>query len=79
MISTNDLSYLKYLFNKTKGHTEMKLKLMEGEIQNFSVACERSDVTPTMTTRSATVDMAVKWRLNSRKRFVCSNSIPQNL
>jgi hypothetical protein len=37
------------------------------ELQKIVVACGRSDVTPTMATRCATVDMAVKWRLNPRK------------
>jgi hypothetical protein len=35
----------------------------------FFVACGRSDVTPTMATRIATVDMTVKWRLNPRNRI----------
>jgi hypothetical protein len=49
---------------------------LEAEIQQkFCV----TDVTPTMATRSVTVDMAVKWRLNPRKRFECLSSIPQNL
>jgi hypothetical protein len=32
-----------------------------------------------MATRSATVDMKVKWRLGSRKLFMCLSSIPQHL
>jgi hypothetical protein len=34
------------------------------------VACVRSDITTVMAIRIATVDMAVKCRLNSRKHFV---------
>jgi hypothetical protein len=49
------------------------------ENQKCSVAHGRSDVTPTMATRSETVDMDVKWWLKPRKCFVCSSSIPQNL
>jgi hypothetical protein len=57
----------------------MKLTPLEGELHKFVVAYWRSDVTPTTATRSATVDMAVKWRFNPRKRFVSSIYIPQNL
>jgi hypothetical protein len=45
----------------TKWHTEIQLILLEGELKKLFVACGRSDVTPTMATRSATVNMAVKW------------------
>jgi hypothetical protein len=45
----------------------MNVTTLEGELKNNSVACGRSDVTPTMTTRSANVDIAVKWRLRPRK------------
>jgi hypothetical protein len=55
----------------------MKLTLLE-EL-NFLPAFGRSDVTPAMATRSAAVDMAVKWRLIPRNRFACSSFIPQNL
>jgi hypothetical protein len=34
---------------------------LEEELQTFSVACGRSYVIPTMTTRSVNADMAVKW------------------
>jgi hypothetical protein len=51
---------------------------LEEELKKI-VACPRSDITPTMATRSAPVDMAVQWRLKQRKCFVCSSSIPQNL
>jgi regulator of protease activity HflC (stomatin/prohibitin superfamily) len=64
---------------ETKQPMEMQLTPLEGELQNISVAGGRSDVTPMMATRSATVDMSVKWRLNPRKRFVFSSSIPQTL
>jgi hypothetical protein len=38
----------------------VKLTPFEGEFQNIFVACGRSDITPTVVTRNATVDMAVK-------------------
>jgi hypothetical protein len=38
----------------------MNLSPLEGILQFFFVACRRSDITP-MATRSATVDMAIKW------------------
>jgi hypothetical protein len=31
------------------------------------IACGRSDITPTMTTRIITVDMTVKWQYNPQK------------
>jgi hypothetical protein len=45
----------------------MKFTPFEGKLKKKIVACGRSDVTPKMATRSATVDIAVKWRLNPRK------------
>jgi hypothetical protein len=39
-------------------------------IKRTSVAFERCDVTPTMTTSSATVDRALKWRFISRRLSV---------
>jgi hypothetical protein len=45
----------------------MKLTPLEGELQIFSVACGRSYLTPRTATRSATVDMAVKWRNSIRE------------
>jgi hypothetical protein len=45
----------------------MKLTALEGELQKNFGRCSRSDGTPTMATRSETVDMAVKWRVNPRK------------
>jgi hypothetical protein len=39
----------------------MKLIPLEDNFKKSFIACGRSDVTPTMATRSATVDMAVKW------------------
>jgi regulator of protease activity HflC (stomatin/prohibitin superfamily) len=33
------------------------------------IACGRSDVTPTMTARTITIDMEVKWQFNPRKRI----------
>jgi hypothetical protein len=65
-VNTIYLSGLKYLFNKSKRHTEMNLTLLGGEVKYF-VALGRSDVTPTVATRRANTDMVVKWRLNPRK------------
>jgi hypothetical protein len=39
----------------------MKLTPLEGKLQQFFVACRRSDIPPMMVIRSATVDMTVKW------------------
>jgi hypothetical protein len=50
---------------------------IERRTSKIFVPCRKSDVTPRMANRNTTVDMAVKWRLNLRKRFVCSGSIPQ--
>jgi hypothetical protein len=33
-------------------------------------ACGRSDITPMKLTRSVTIDISVKWRMNQRKRCV---------
>jgi hypothetical protein len=68
-VSTNELRVSNDYLTKTKWHTEMKLTPLEGQLQNIFAACGRSDVTPTMATKSATVDMAVKWRLNPRRRI----------
>jgi hypothetical protein len=57
-VNTNDVRGFRYL-TKTKWFTELKLMPLEGE--HFTVACGRSDITPTMATRSTTVDMTVKW------------------
>lgn len=38
----------------------MKLALLEREFKNLFVACRNSDTTPTMATRSATVNTAVE-------------------
>jgi hypothetical protein len=46
---------------KTRSHTEMKLTSLEGELQKLFIARGRSNVTPTMVTRSVTIDIAVKW------------------
>jgi hypothetical protein len=62
-MNTNDLSSFRYL-TKYKRHTEMKLTPSEGELQKFFAACGRNDRSPTMATRRATVDMAVKWQHN---------------
>jgi hypothetical protein len=51
----------------------MKHTSLEGELQKLFVACGRSDVTPSMTTTNATVDMAVKWRPNPTKRTEFAN------
>jgi hypothetical protein len=42
---------------------------LEGKGKNKIVACGKSDLTTTMSTRSAAVDMAVKWRLKPRTRI----------
>jgi hypothetical protein len=42
----------------------MKLTSSEGEIQKFFAAYRRSDVSPTMATRSTTTDNAVKLQHN---------------
>jgi hypothetical protein len=39
----------------------------------------RADVTPKMTKRSSTVRMLGKLQFNTRNRFLCPRSIPQNL
>jgi hypothetical protein len=58
----------------------MKLTPMEGELLTFFIVCWRSDVTSTMASRTATVDMAVKWRLireselNSHMEDFCGTS-----
>jgi hypothetical protein len=49
----------------------MKLTPLEGELESIFVAGGRSNVNPTITTRSATVYMEAKWRLIPRKLFVC--------
>jgi hypothetical protein len=54
---------------KTKRHIEMKPTQLGAELHKYFVVCGRSNVTPTMATRSTTVNMAVKWRLNPRKRI----------
>jgi hypothetical protein len=40
----------------------MELTPFEGKLQKIVAACGKSEVTQTMTARSGTVDMAVKWR-----------------
>jgi hypothetical protein len=40
---------------------------LEGELQKFSVVCRRRDVTPTMDTGDAIVDVTVKGLRNPRK------------
>lgn len=55
---------------KSKRHAEKKLRQLKGELQTHfrnMWTCVRSDVTQTMATRSANVDMAAVWRMNSRK------------
>jgi hypothetical protein len=47
----------------------MKLTPLEGALQKRFVASGRRDVTPTMATRSVTVDIALKWRLTLTKRI----------
>jgi hypothetical protein len=46
----------------------MKLTSFEEEFRNYFVEC-RSNGTSKMVSRSATVDTAVKWQLNLRKRI----------
>jgi hypothetical protein len=38
----------------------MKFTSLEREIPNIFIACRRSDVTPTVATTNATVDVALK-------------------
>jgi hypothetical protein len=57
-----------YLTN-TERPTEMKLTPRKNLKKMLFVARGKSDVTPTMPARSATVDTAVKWRHNPRKPF----------
>jgi hypothetical protein len=45
---------------------------LEREFKKKIIACKRSDITPKMATRSATVKKAAKWRLAPRKPFMCS-------
>jgi hypothetical protein len=75
-MSRNDVRGFKHL-TETKRHTEMKHTAVR--TSKVFVACGRSDVAPKTATRSATVDMAVKWRLDPRNHYVYSSSIPQNL
>lgn len=51
--------------------TETKLISLELELkkQLFFLVCGTSNITPSMATRSATVDLAVKWRFKSLKRI----------
>jgi hypothetical protein len=64
---------------KTKRTQKWNVRHWKENFKQIFAACGGSDVTQTMATRSASVDMAVKWRLNPRERFVCSSSISQNL
>jgi hypothetical protein len=62
----------RYLFNK-------KYTAYKNETYNIRRGIKKrnvwkADATPSTDIGSATVDMAVKWRLNSRKRFVRLNS-----
>jgi hypothetical protein len=47
---------------------EINLTPLDEELKKLFIARRENDVTPKMSTRSATVDMAVKWRLQIRKR-----------
>jgi hypothetical protein len=42
---------------------------LEKELQKLFVACKKNYAIPTTTTRIATVNRAVKWRFNPRKRI----------
>jgi hypothetical protein len=42
---------------------EMKFTPLEGELKKFFVECGRSDITPSVASKSSTFDMAVKWRV----------------
>jgi hypothetical protein len=68
-----------FIKQKRKGIQKLNLHHWKENLKKMFVSCERSDVTPAMVTMSATVNMAVKWRLNLRKHFVCSSTSPQNL
>lgn len=50
----------------------MKLLSVKRKLRKNVAACH---VTPSMATRSLTVDVAVKWRFSSRKRVACFSSI----
>jgi hypothetical protein len=66
-VNTNDLSSLKYLFNKTKQRREIKLTHWKWNL-HFFAACGRSDITPTVVIRSAATDK-IKWQLNPKKQI----------
>lgn len=71
-VTSNDMNGFRYLFNK-------KYTAYKNETYNIRRGIKKrnvwkADATPSTDIGSATVDMAVKWRLNSRKRFVRLNS-----
>jgi hypothetical protein len=41
----------------------MKLTPLNGELKKFVVVCGRSDITPTMDTRSEDFHLKVKWKV----------------
>jgi hypothetical protein len=58
----NGLRSLKYLGLFDKNQTALKNETSTtGRTTEILVACGRSDVTPMMVTRSATVDVTAKW------------------
>jgi hypothetical protein len=56
-------------YTRAVTHEISEMKLTSGRTSKYFVSYVRSDVALTMATRSATVDMAVKWWLKSRKRI----------
>jgi hypothetical protein len=63
---TNDLTVFKYFYQKLNGIQKWNLQHWKVNLKTI-VACGGSYVTQTMATRSATVDMAVKWRFRPKK------------
>jgi hypothetical protein len=67
------------IFNRNQ-NGKQKLNLQNWkENFKFFLTSGRRYVTPTTVTGSVTIVIVVKWSLNSRKCFVCSSSITQNL
>jgi hypothetical protein len=66
-VDENDLSVSNTYLTNSKRRTKMKHHCKEN-FKRIFVACGRSDLTPTMASKSATVDMPVKWQLNPRKQ-----------
>jgi hypothetical protein len=75
-ISKNYPSSLNIYLTKIIRHTEMKLVPLEGELQTLFVGCGRSNVTPTMATRSATIDMAANG--DSTQESILFTAVPSH-